>query len=171
MGRYPASPIPTLAQRAAELRLLHLDGAQLKFYSGASLRYRFRLAPSDFGRIYCCELRATPGDRPPEMFVICPDLATLTNGAELPHIYPSDGVGTKLCLWWPKQREWLPQMKLVDTYIAWTAEWLWHFEDWLATGVWAGGGEHPRARRKRWGRGTDSHPGQATPLVRAERIT
>jgi len=44
----------------------------------------------------------------------------------------------------------LPQMKLVDTYIAWTSEWLWHFEDWLTTGVWAGGGEHPQQRRKRW---------------------
>lgn len=41
-------------------------------------------------------------------------------------------------------------MKLVDTYIAWTSEWLWHFEDWLITGVWAGGGEHPQQRRKRW---------------------
>lgn len=34
-------------------------------------------------------------------------------------------------------------MKLSDTYIAWTAEWLGYFEDWLATGEWAGGGRHP----------------------------
>jgi hypothetical protein len=84
------------------------------------------------------------------MLVLSPDLTTLADEAALPHVYPNSGPGTKLCLWWPKQREWLPQMKLVDTYIAWTAEWLWHFEDWLATGVWAGGGEHPQQRRKRW---------------------
>lgn len=164
MNRYPPPPppIPTLAQRAAELRLLPLDGAELRFHSGRSLRYRFHLSPSDFGRIYVCELRVTPGKRPPEMFVLSPNLATLANGAELPHIYPSDGVGTKLCLWWPKQREWIPQMKLVDTYIAWTAEWLWHFEDWLATEVWGGGGEHPQERRKRWRRQIDGRGGPMT---------
>lgn len=169
MSRYPPPSIPTLAQRAAELRLLPLDGAQLRLHSGRSLQYRFRLAPSEFGRIYGCELRVTPGKRPPEMFVCSPDLATLANGAALPHIYPNDGVGTKLCLWWPKQREWIPQMKLVDTYIAWTAEWLWHFEDWLATGVWAGGGEHPQERRKRWGRSIGSNGGRMTALTQTER--
>lgn len=150
MMRYPAPPIPTLAQRALELRALSLDGARLVFLSGRALRYRFRLAPSEFGRVYECELRLTPDPRPPEMFVLNPDLMALADEASLPHIYPSKGLDTKLCLWWPKQREWLPQMKLAETYIAWTSEWLWHFEDWLATGVWAGGGEHPRQRRKRW---------------------
>lgn len=150
MTTYPAPPVPTLAQRAMELRALPLDGTRLVFLSGRALRYRFHLAPSDFGRIYVCELRLTPDSRPPEMFVLSPDLTTLAEEAALPHVYPNNGPGTKLCLWWPKQREWLPQMRLVDTYIAWTAEWLWHFEDWLATGVWAGGGEHPQQRRKRW---------------------
>ena len=40
-------------------------------------------------------------------------------------------------------------MRLFDTLIPWTAEWLWYFEDWLATGVWSGGGEHPRINKKR----------------------
>lgn len=150
MTRYPAPPMLTLAQRALELRALPLDGAQLIFFSGRALHYRFRLAPSEFGRVYECELRLTPGSRPPEMFVLTPDLETLAGQAVLPHIYPSKGPGTKLCLWWPKQREWLFQMKLAETYIAWTSEWLWHFEDWLATGCWNGGGEHPQQRKRRW---------------------
>lgn len=150
MKRYPPPSVPTLAQRAMELRALPFDGARLMFQSGRALRYRFHLAPSDFGRVYECELHLTPDSRPPEMFVLGPDLTTLADEAALPHVYTHNGPGTKLCLWWPKQREWLPQMKLVDTYIAWTAEWLWHFEDWLTTGVWAGGGEHPQHRRKRW---------------------
>jgi hypothetical protein len=144
------APSPTLAQRAWELRTLSLDGAQVVFFSGRALCYRFRLSPSEFGRIYTCELRLTPDGRPPEMFVLDPDLKTLANEEDLPHIYPSKGAGTKLCLWWPKQREWLPQMKLAETYIPWTSEWLWYFEDWLATGIWSGGGEHPPVRVKRW---------------------
>jgi len=150
MTRYPIAPPPTLAQRAWELRALPLDGARLVFFAGRALHYRFRLAPSEFGRIYTCELRLTPDARPPEMFVLDPDLKTLADEEALPHIYPSKGLGTKLCLWWPKQREWLPQMKLSETYIPWTSEWLWYFEDWLATGTWSGGGEHPRMRVKRW---------------------
>lgn len=171
MTRYPNQPVPTLAQRAAELRRLPLDGAELRFRSGRCLLYRFHLAPSDFGRIYVCELRISPGSRPPEMFVLSPELTTLANGTELPHIYPNEGAGTKLCLWWPKQREWVPQMKLLDTYIAWTAEWLWHFEDWLATGIWAGGGEHPQDRRKRWSRRTNDYGGRMTALQHAEGTT
>lgn len=150
MKRYPALHIPTLAQRAMELRVLPLDGAQLKFRSGRALLYRFHLAPSDYGRVYECELRVTPDSRPPEMYVLSPNLKELADQVVLPHIYPNNGIGTKLCLWWPKQREWQPQMNLMDTYIAWTAEWLWYFEDWLTTGVWAGGGEHPQQRKKRW---------------------
>lgn len=149
MTPFPAPHVPSLAQRAIELRALSLHGAHLVFLSGRALRYRFHLTPSEFGRVYACELRVTPGFRPPEMLILSPDLTTLTEGTALPHVYPNNGPGTKLCLWWPRQREWLPQMKLVDTYIAWTAEWLWYFEDWLTTGVWAGGGEHPQQRRKR----------------------
>lgn len=150
MTHYPQAPVPSLAQRAWELHKLPLDGARLVFLSGRALHYRFRLAPSEFGRIYTCELRLTPDTQPPEMFVLDPDLSTLSPEKLLPHIYASKGPGTKLCLWWPKQCEWLPRMKLSETYIPWTSEWLWYFEDWLATGTWSGGGEHPQMRTKRW---------------------
>ena len=30
-----------------------------------------------------------------------------------------------------------------DTIIPWTAEWLYFYEVWLATGEWCGGGKHP----------------------------
>lgn len=92
MMRYPIAPLPTLAQRAWELRALPLDGARLVFFAGRALHYRFRLAPSEFGRIYTCELRLTPDARPPEMFVLDPDLKTLTDEEALPHIYPSKGL-------------------------------------------------------------------------------
>lgn len=142
-------PPPALAKRACELRSLGLPNAQVKFDSGRKLTYRFFISPSDYGRVYECELQVSPDGRPPEMFVLQPCLSRLTD-EKLPHIYPHTGVGTKLCLWWPKQREWQPQMKLSETYIPWTAEWLWYFEDWLTTGYWAGGGEHPRQSEKRW---------------------
>lgn len=104
MTPYPAPPIPTLAQRAMELRALPLDGARMVFLSGRALRYRFRLVPSATSvASYECELRLTPDSRPPEMFVLSPALTTLADEAALPHVHPNNGPGTKLCLWWPKQ--------------------------------------------------------------------
>ncbi len=133
-----------------ELRGLQLEGASLTFFSGRALHYSFRLAPSEFGRTYECELRIKPGAIPPEMYVLRPDLTGLAGAAKIPHIYPGPGPGTHLCLWRPKKREWSPQMPLSETYIAWTAQWLWYFEDWLATGIWNGGGNHPSSRKRRW---------------------
>ena len=164
MKRIPPPPVPTLAQRALELRTLPLEGAQLTFQSGRALLYRFYMKPGEFGRIYECELRVTPGTRAPEMIVLKPNLSELAGEAELPHVYPSKGAGAKLCLWLPRKREWQPHMSLIDTYIAWTSEWLWHFEDWLATGEWSGGGEHPSRRRRRWTLSVEERIREARPV-------
>ena len=134
---------PTLAQRAFELNSLHWPGATLRTSSGRELRFRFQISPGAFGRVYDCVLILRADGRAPDALVLKPDLIALAGGRRPPHLYAHVGLGVKLCLWWPKQREWLPHMKMVDSYLAWTAEWLWYFEDWLATGEWSGGGEHP----------------------------
>lgn len=143
----PTRP-PTLAQRHAELAALRLDGAKLRFVGNAELRFTFTIAPSEFGRFYECELRVPRNASSPEMRVLQPDLVALAEGRPLPHVYSSEPNAVKLCLWRPKQREWMSQMTLKDTYIPWTAEWLAYFELWLATGTWEGGGEHPTSPEK-----------------------
>lgn len=150
MAKSPHSiPPPSLARRYYELRALAWPGATAEFRGGRELHYRFQLSPSDFGRQYTCRLQMTPDSRMPSVFVLRPDLCLLASDRPLPHVYPHGGVGTKLCLWWPKRREWNPQMALAETYLAWTAEWLWYFEEWLLDGVWSGGGEHPTPRVSR----------------------
>lgn len=131
-----------------ELRALQFPDSQVRLVRGQELRFSFSIAPTAFSRLYRCMLLLTP-TRSPRMFVLKPDLRTLADGAPLPHVYRSDRSGTNLCLWLPRKNEWLPQMRLLDTYVAWTAEWLNYFEEWLATGVWAGGGEHPPPQKKR----------------------
>lgn len=130
-----------------ELQALKLPEAEIKLLSGRELRYRFRISPSAFGRVYDCQLQVKPDSQSPEVIVLAPCLQTLAGSATIPHIYSHAGLGTKLCLWWPKRREWKPQMKLAETFIPWTAEWLWYFEDWLFTGKWEGGGAHPPLKR------------------------
>jgi len=139
--------VPSLAQRRLELLALGLPGARLDIRRGRELIYWFNVSPSEFGRTYRCRLRVTPDAQTPEVLVVSPDLRKLAAGDTVPHIYPHVGPETKLCLWWPKQREWVPQLSLSDTFISWTTQWLWYFEDWLFTREWAGGGApHPQAR-------------------------
>ncbi|WP_245785323.1 hypothetical protein [Paracidovorax wautersii] len=141
--KMPPRRIPTLAQRAHELQALKLPQSETQFYAGRQLRFRFSIASGPFGRAYRCELRIKPGFGFPEMFVLSPDLQLLAGAKRLPHVYPSNGPGVRLCLWLPANREWRAEMSLGDTYVAWTAEWLAYFELWLATGEWRGGGVHP----------------------------
>ncbi|MDI1268339.1 MAG: hypothetical protein PSV40_04460 [Polaromonas sp.] len=143
-------PIPTLTQRALELQSLGLPESRFERRGGKELWFYFHVAPGRFGRLYSCLLKLSPDSRKPELFVVKPDLHELAVGATIPHIYPHKGRGTKLCLWWPRGREWVPQMSLRDTYVPWAAEWLFFFEDWLLSGEWAGGGQHPKP--KRWSR-------------------
>ena len=143
-------PVPTLAQRALELQRIGLPGARISFHQGKSLRYHFSISPGRYGRLYDCVLKIRPGELAPQMFVMRPDLIELAGGTRPPHLYDHDGDGALLCLWWPKNCEWDPHHGLVDSYIPWTAEWLWYYEEWLKHGEWLAGGAHPVRVPRRW---------------------
>jgi hypothetical protein len=145
-------PVPTLAQRAMELRRLPLPGSRIALSAGR-LRFYFSISPGHYGRLYDCMLEVHPGESSPRMFVLRPNLIELADGRRPPHLYDHDGRGFLLCLWWPKNCEWDPHQKLGDSYIPWTAEWLWYYEEWLKHGEWLAGGAHPVRVRRRWGRG------------------
>jgi hypothetical protein len=64
----------------------------------------------------------------------------IPEGESLPHTYP----GERLCLYYPGIGEWRSDVLLVKTIVPWISEWLLNYEIWLATGIWCGGGIHPR---------------------------
>lgn len=76
------------------------------------------------------------------MTISDPDLSQLAQGRELPHVYKNP---TRLCLYLPGSGEWLPSMRVDQTFVPWTATWLFYFEEWLHSDDWKGGGEHPSA--------------------------
>ncbi|MBN3851253.1 hypothetical protein G3N58_31190 [Paraburkholderia sp. Ac-20342] len=139
----PPPRSPTLAQRELELRRLHLPESKTFWRPSRDLCFSFAIGPSAYSPLYRCLLVLPRSGVWPSLYVIKPDLVAVAHGKRPPHIYSHENGRTELCLWYPKGREWNHAMKLADTYIAWTAEWLWYFEDWLITGEWAGGGEHP----------------------------
>jgi len=118
----------TLAQQALALRSV-FPGARLTLKPG-SLSWTGRLQPCDLSRAYIVQITYTPG-RYPAVRVLDPELKTTDNGF-LPHTYDN---GT-LCL--HDAGQWDATMLIVDTIVPWAAEWLLHYEIWLATGEWFG---------------------------------
>jgi hypothetical protein len=141
-------PQRSLEQQALELERLNLPGAKLTRVQGKEIRYCFEISPSEFSPLYRC-LLVVPRTTSPQMYVIKPDLVVKAGSKRPPHIYGHSDGKTHLCLWWPKQREWKRDMKFIESYIAWTAEWLWHYEYWLSSGKWEGGGAHPAERKEK----------------------
>ena len=62
-------------------------------------------------------------------------------GSQLPHVY-EDSTQCWLCL--HLEGQWDPGMPIATTVVPWAAEWLYHYEIWLATGEWTGSGERYR---------------------------
>ncbi len=64
---------------------------------------------------------------------------------ELPHVYyvGSGSLDVVLCMFDPEGHEWSPSMRLAETTVPWTIDWLASYEGWRATGEWVGGGRHP----------------------------
>lgn len=79
--------------------------------------------------------------KPVRLYVVEPELVTRP-GEKLPHTFGEDG---SLCLHY---REFSPATEYIaDVLVPWAAEWLLHYELWLATGEWHGGGiEHPASK-------------------------
>jgi hypothetical protein len=88
--------------------------------------------------------------------VLDPDLRSLAGGRDLPHVY--DHWPTRLCLYLPGTGEWTPHKLLVATIVPWSALWCFYFEDWLLTGEWNGGGEHPKPLGRRNTKGANHNP-------------
>lgn len=62
---------------------------------------------------------------------------------ELPHKFHVDKEKQliEMCLF--LSPDFNSRMLLADTVIPWAVEWLYHYEIWLATNEWCGGGKHP----------------------------
>lgn len=120
-------------------RLLTSFPGSTAHISRETLVWRGRLRPSSISREYSVKLTYKLR-QPPRVFVVHPRLEE-RGGKKPEHMY-SEG---HLCLYRPNTGEWTSAMLLADTTVPWTCEWLLHYEIWLTTGIWTGGGEHPAA--------------------------
>jgi hypothetical protein len=121
-------------------------GMDSRIVSG-TLVSRGEVQPTPLSAWYLVRVEYRPGSWP-KAFVESPALRRRSPEEAIPHTYP----GPRPCLYYPKAREWSPDLRLADTILPWLLLWLFHYEVWLAGGDWQGGGIHPRAPVK------DEHP-------------
>lgn len=100
------------------------------------LECRINVRPTMISRMYQLRISYELG-RHPVSVVASPNLGELTC-ERIPHLWHVDPY--ELCLYYQKIREWNPRMHISRTIFPWCLEWLFHFECWLATGHWDGGG-------------------------------
>jgi len=105
------------------------------------LHWRQALQPTPVSRRYGLHMRYTVKSVP-EVVVEEPCLLDLAVEKRIPHLYRQKPA--ELCLFRPARREWSANSPLSMTVIPWSALWLFYFEDWLVSGRWNGGGEHPK---------------------------
>lgn len=107
------------------------------------LTWQFTAQPDPLSRVYSALIQYQQGGVP-KVYIREPDLGALADGRKLPHVYQQNPL--QLCLYLPGTGEWSPSKRISETIVPWTFLWLWYFEEWLASGVWKGGGMHPSPR-------------------------
>lgn len=98
----------------------------------STLLWRGQMCPSELSPTYTVTLSYQLRGHP-KVYVV-DSVLDPGPGRKLPHVYAGD----RLCLY--STGEWNGSMHIADTVLPWAAEWLFHYELWLVTDRWAGGG-------------------------------
>jgi hypothetical protein len=91
------------------------------------------LQPSGMSETYTVRVEYILRKRP-KVYVIQPPLGSRDAIHGIPHTFPDGSICLHL------HEDWTPQMFIAETIIPWFTLWLFHYEVWLATGEWLGGG-------------------------------
>ncbi|MGN7884922.1 hypothetical protein [Dyadobacter sp. 22481] len=104
------------------------------------LTWTYEISPSPLGDRYGVKVIYAISESP-KAYVVTPKPLTLAKGKlALPHCYNQKE--QLLCLYYPDGRQWNSTMSLAKTVIPWMYDWLYHYEIWVGTGEWNGGGVH-----------------------------
>lgn len=110
----------------------------IKRFREESLTWTCSVTPSPSSSTYKLKMQYVRNNGV-QVYVIDPKPLALVDGKKyLPHAYSTPE--QCLCLYYPDRTEWNVGMLYTKTIIPWACEWLCHYELWLATGTWHGGG-------------------------------
>ena len=111
------------------------------------LTWHATITPTVLSRQYKIKI-VYDGHCPPRVIVSGDSLRGLSK-PNFPHKFDIDEKNNRvrICLYLPCELNYMKPFS--ETLVPWTAEWLLHYEIWLATGNWCGGGEHPVGGKKK----------------------
>jgi hypothetical protein len=139
MGMTRTRPVSMYAQ-GGMLRHFFPDSALKMVGFGKGLIWEGKLQPSGLSITYDIRIEYSMG-KDPDIYVINPKPLSLAEDAKkLPHTYDHDK--QHLCLYHRRMNEWNECKMIAKTIVPWTSEWLLHYEIWVVTGTWYGGGIH-----------------------------
>ena len=94
------------------------------------------LQPSEHSDIYKVKITYKISDAYPKAWLLSPTLKTY-DGKMPHHVYEKDKYGhCRLCVYYPKDKNWNQQMFIAENFIPWICTWLNTYEYWLITGEW-----------------------------------
>lgn len=135
----------------SRIPLIHQAGALKSYFPNSEIKRKGEheitwigtVTPSPLSASYTLKLHYKFNNGA-KVYVINPKPLQMAEGKEkLPHVYSTQE--QQLCLYYPDYNEWNTGMYYVRTLIPWACEWLVHYECWVATGTWHGGGIHPES--------------------------
>ena len=134
-------PPPRLLSLAAQVHAL-----RARFPDGCGTIKRGRLiweqsiTPHPLAGTYHCRLNYAMREYP-HVSCLHPQLSTLAGGRTVPHVYRREEP-VEMCLFMRQRECWGDTMSLARVVMPLAYFWLAHFEEWLFSGVWRGGGTH-----------------------------
>jgi hypothetical protein len=127
----------SLIVQEGTLKNMFPDGV-IKRFREESLTWTCSVTPSPLSNTYKLKIQYLRNNGI-KVYVIDPKpLALAVGKTYLPHVYSTPE--QRLCLYYPNSTEWNVGMLYVKTIIPWACEWLCHYELWLCTSTWIGGG-------------------------------
>lgn len=133
-----------IQRQAGAIRSYFPDGSLTS--SKKQLIWIGTIKPSPWSSTYKIKLEYSYKDGV-NVYVLDPKPLLLASGKDrLPHVYSHEK--QKICLYYPDRTEWNSSKYLVHTIFPWISEWLCHYELWVITGIWHGGGKHIEVETK-----------------------
>lgn len=144
MGKIKVQKLNLLQQLAGVKR--DFSSGECKIIDRKTLQWIGILKSSPIGDEYKVKLTYELGKNP-NVYVLEPTSLKLAEDKKtLPHVY--DNKKQRLCLYYPDWKEWNSSKSIAQTVMLWAIEWLYHYELWLITGEWLGGGTVHGATKK-----------------------
>lgn len=157
MSRPRPKPLPLVAQLR---QLLAQHPGSTGSVHRSELRWEGTLQPAPLSDVYLVSITHKIRSRP-KVCVLDPPLERRP-GKRIPHTFPDES----LCL--HLRDEWDDHHAIARTIVPWASEWLLHYEIWLATGAWHGGGHEPTPKRGPDNRRADP-PSDTAPPASSDR--